>query len=254
MRLGTTPFAMPAEGGARAEIRALGRTADPPVIAIGPGARIVVQMHEDGLQLLEMLPLENRSDKMFDPGPGAIEIPLPQGFTGAPRRRRASTRSRCGRTTASPCTASSRRRARSSPRTRRESGQEVEFGFSLPYHGDTREILQPMPNGIGAFTLITEQIKGFDITVTGPGVGAREERVLGGHKYWVMPVEGVSAGGTAGVHPPRSAVDGRDRPQRRRGPGARAHRRRVRLRAAPEAGAARRRARRGGAPTTSAPA
>src|SRR5580692_3527870 len=83
MRLGTAPFPMPEGGGARAEIRALGHTADPSVMTVGSGGRVIVQMHEDNLQFLEMFPLENRSDKMFDPSPGAIEIPLPQGFVSA---------------------------------------------------------------------------------------------------------------------------------------------------------------------------
>ena len=83
LRLNTTPFAMPDSGGAVATIRALARTPDPSVITIGAGSRIVVQFHEDRLQILEFLPLENTSDKMFDPGPGAFEIPLPDGFVGA---------------------------------------------------------------------------------------------------------------------------------------------------------------------------
>ena len=83
MRLGTAPFPMPESGGARAEIRALGHTSDPSVMTIGSGGRVIVQMHEDNLQFLEMFPLENRSDRMFDPSPGAIEIPLPQGFVSA---------------------------------------------------------------------------------------------------------------------------------------------------------------------------
>ena len=41
----------------------------------------------------------------------------------------------------------------------------------LPYHGDTRDFTQPMPNGMGPFTLITEQIAG--LSVSGPGIGAR---------------------------------------------------------------------------------
>ena len=195
MRLGTSPFAMPAEGGARAEIRALTRTADPKVITIGPGGRIVVQMHEDGLQLLEMLPLENTSDKMFDPGPGAIEIPLPQGFVGAEGQEgehKIEIRQNHGVAVHGVFPPKSAIVA-ANPR---ESGQEVAFGFALPYQGDTREVSQVMPNGIGPFTLITQQVKGFDLTVTGPGVGAREERVLGGIKYWIMPVAGVPPGGT----------------------------------------------------------
>jgi hypothetical protein len=43
--------------------------------------------------------------------------------------------------------------------------------------------------------VITDQ-KVVGLTVSGPGVGAREERVLGGHKYWVMPVAAIPAGGT----------------------------------------------------------
>ncbi len=120
MRLGTEPFPMPETGGARAEIRALGRTGDPAAMTIGDGGRVIIQMHEDNLQFLEMFPLENRSDKMFDPGPGALEIPLPQGFVGA-EARRATARSTCGRTTAWRCTGSSRPSARPwgpPPRTR----------------------------------------------------------------------------------------------------------------------------------------
>ena len=73
---------MPESGGARAEIRALARTTDPAAITIGAGGRIVVQMRDDTLQILEFLPLENTSDKMFDPGPGAFEIPLPERLRG----------------------------------------------------------------------------------------------------------------------------------------------------------------------------
>ena len=67
------------------------------------------------------------------------------------------------------------------------------FGFVMPYHGDTREFAQPMPTGIGLFTLIIEQVPGIE--VTGPGVGARESRDLSGHKYWVMPGTAIPPGG-----------------------------------------------------------
>ena len=84
LRLNTAPFAMPESGGAaRRDPRA--RRA-PPIrrrSRSARGGRIVVQMREDALQILEFLPLENTSDKMFDPGPGAFEIPLPTGFVGA---------------------------------------------------------------------------------------------------------------------------------------------------------------------------
>jgi hypothetical protein len=191
-RLGTAPFPMPSVGGARAEIRALARTADPSVMTIGPGARIVLQMHEDTLQFLEMFPFENNSDKMFDPGPGAIEIPLPGGFVGAQAQesdRKVDVRSNHGMAVHGAFTPKTAIPGTSA----KNAGQEVAFGFVLPYHGHTRAFVQPMPNGIGPFTLITQQIPG--LSISGPGVGERQERELGGRKYWVMPVTAVPPGG-----------------------------------------------------------
>jgi hypothetical protein len=191
-RLGTAPFPMPESGGARAEIRALGHTSDPSVMTIGSGGRVIVQMHEDNLQFLEMLPLENRSDKMFDPSPGAIEIPLPQGFVSAEAQesdRKIDVRQNHGMAVHGAFTP---QRAISGTTTK-NAGQEVVFGFVLPYHGETRAFFQPMPNGIGTFTLIIEQIPG--VTVSGPGIGERQDRELGGRKYWVMPGEPIAPGG-----------------------------------------------------------
>ncbi|HZL20981.1 MAG TPA: hypothetical protein VFG23_24820 [Polyangia bacterium] len=192
-RLGTAPFPMPSSGGARAEIRALARTADPSVMTIGAGARIVVQMHEDTLQFLELFPFENNSDKMFDPGPGAIEIPLPSGFVSAQAQeneRKIDVRQNHGMAVHGAFTP---KRATLGT-TAKNAGHEVTFGFVLPYHGRTRDFVQPMPNGIGPFTLITEQIPG--LTVSGRGIGERQERELGGRKYWVMPVDAVPPGGS----------------------------------------------------------
>ena len=194
MRLGTEPFAMPDTGGMRAEIRALPRTNDPSVVTIAPGARVVLQMHEDTLQFLEMLPLENTSDRIFDPGPGAVEIPLPQGFVSAEAAqsdRKIEVRQNHGM--AVHGVIAPRRSISSAGGEGRPPPNEVTFGFVLPYHGDTREFEQAVPTGMGPFNLITEQIPG--LSVSGPGVGPREARELGGRKYWLARVEGVPAGG-----------------------------------------------------------
>jgi hypothetical protein len=192
LRLGTAPFPMPDTSGARAEIRALGRTADASVVTIGEGGRVIAQMHEDTLQFLEMLPLENTSDKIFDPGPGAVEIPLPKGFVGAEAQesdRKIEVRQNHGMAVHGVFTP----RRSLGGTTAKAAGQEVVFGFVLPYHGDTRAFSQPMPNGMGAGTLITEQIAG--LSVSGPGIGARQARELSGRKYWVMPIEPIPPGG-----------------------------------------------------------
>jgi len=191
-RLGTEPFAMPDSGGVRAEIRALARTSDPSVITIGGGARIVLQLQEDSLSFLEFIPLENTSDKLFDPGVGAVEIPLPKGFVAAQEMegsRKIEVRQNHG--VAVPGAILPKRAAGGlDPRTARA---EVRFGFVLPYVGDTRDFEQKMPNGIGRITLIIEQHEG--LTVSGRGVGARESQVLGGRKYWVSTIDPIDAGG-----------------------------------------------------------
>jgi hypothetical protein len=192
LHIGTEPFAMPEDSGARAEIHALERTSDPSVITIGEGARVILQMREDTLQFLEILPLENKSDKLFDPGPGAVELPLPAEFTGAEAgQSERKVEVRQGRGVAIHGTISPKRALADADA--KASGNEVTFGFVMPYHGDTRELVQPMPTGMGLYTLITEQIPGLEIT--GPGVGARESRELNGKKYWVMPGAAIPPGG-----------------------------------------------------------
>ncbi|HEX4405776.1 MAG TPA: hypothetical protein VH560_13150, partial [Polyangia bacterium] len=194
VHIGTEPFGMPEDMGASAEIHALGRTNDASVVTIGEGARVVLQMREDTLQFLEMLPLENKSNQLFDPGEGAIEIPLPKEFTGAEAgeggEHKLEIRQNHGvavRGTISPKSALA-------GTDDKAAGNEIQFGFVLPYRGHEREFAQPMPNGIGLFTLISEQLPGLEIT--GPGIGARESRELNGKKYWVMPGQPVPAGGT----------------------------------------------------------
>jgi hypothetical protein len=194
LRLNTAPFGMPEGRGMRADIRALARTADRAAITIGEGARIVVQMREDSLQILEFLPLENTSDKMFDPGPGAFEIPLPSEFVGAqPQENERKVEVIQSRGIAVHGAIVPKRSQLGVSDSERKAN-EVVFGFVLPYRGDSHVFSQPMPNGIGLTTLIIDK-KIPGITASGPGIGAGQERTLGGHKYWVMPIDPIAAGG-----------------------------------------------------------
>jgi hypothetical protein len=185
MRLGTQPFTMPDQGGVRAEIRALERTADASVIAFGAGGRIILQMHDEILQVLEMLPIENHSSKLFDPGPGGIEIPLPKGFVNAEgagdnNDRKLEVRKNYGIA------------VHGAIPPRASTNNEVTFGFTVLFHGSSHDFLQPLPNGLGATTLIIEQAG--DLAVEGPGIGARQAREVSGRKYWVMPIAALSPG------------------------------------------------------------
>ena len=149
-------------------------------------------MREDTLQFLEILPLENKSDKLFDPGPGALEIPLPSEFIGAEAgqgERKIDIRAGRGVAIHGPI---SPKKALANTEAK-AAGNEVTFGFVMPYHGTSKDFVQPLPTGMGLYTLITEQIPGLEIQ--GGGVGARESRELNGHKYWVMPGTVIPPGG-----------------------------------------------------------
>ncbi len=182
---------------------------------------------------------------MFDPGPGAFEIPLPSGFVGAQAQdneRKVDVRQNHGVAVHGPIVP---RRSQLIASDSERKANEVVFGFVLPYHGDTHDFSQPAPNGIGALTLITDQ-KVTGLTVSGPGVGPREERVLGGHKYWVMSLRRRPGGGRRQVHAHRTALDGFQRAVVRGRRLAGAGVRRVRLRAPADVGAG---GKRGGGPT-----
>src|SRR6185436_18339519 len=110
-------------------------------------------------------PLENRSEQLFDPGVGAIEIPLPEGFVGAsPGNREGEHKLEIRQNHGVAVHGVVPPKQTIVTNNARDAGQEVEFGFVLPYSGDSKEFVQPMPNGIGHLTLITEQIVGLTVT------------------------------------------------------------------------------------------
>jgi hypothetical protein len=76
----------------------------------------------------------------------------------------------------------------------RKSPDEVTFGFVMPLTGSTREFEQPFALGLGEFTFITEQVPG--LRIDSPQITGRQDRELGGKKYWLMRGEPIPPGGT----------------------------------------------------------
>jgi hypothetical protein len=192
-RIASQAFGIPKSGGVRVELRALERTADPSVITLGADSRIILQQREDGVSILEMLVLENRSNKLFDPGAGGVEIPLPSDFVGAEvidGERKVEIRKGVGVAVYGQIAPVQSRMA-----TRdRRSPDEVRFGFVLPTHGSTLDFEQPMPRGIGEFTFITDQIPG--LVIESDQISGRQERESGGKKFWLMLGKAIPPGGT----------------------------------------------------------
>ena len=86
---------------------------------------------------------------MFDPAPGALEIPLPTGFTGAQpqeNERKIDVRQDHGIAVHGPIVP---KRSQLGAGDNERQANEVVFGFVLRYRGDSYDFSQPMPNGLG---------------------------------------------------------------------------------------------------------
>jgi hypothetical protein len=193
LRIGTEGFNLPDKGGVSVELRVPQRTPDPSILSIGAGGRVILQVREDGLGFIETLPLENHSDKVFDPGVGGLEIPLPTesvNAEGAEGEHKIEIRKGIGVAVHGPIPP--RRPETMDPS--RKSPDEVTFGFVLPATGATRDFEQRFPNGLGEFTFVTDQVAG--LSIESPQITGRKERDFNGKKYWLMRGEPIPAGGT----------------------------------------------------------
>jgi hypothetical protein len=192
IRFGTEGFTIPAAGGVRVELRVPERTSDSSVLTIGSGGRVILQLRDDALGFIETLPLVNPSGKIFDPGPGGIEIPLPSeavNAEGAEGEHKIEVRKGIGVAVHGLIPP-----RRPPLEANQKSPDEITFGFVLPVRGSTLKFEQRFPNGLGEFTFVTEQLVGLSIDST--QVTGRQERELGGKKYWLMRGEPVPPGGT----------------------------------------------------------
>jgi len=193
LRLGSDGFQLPQSGGGVAvELRAPQKSADPALITVGAGGRIVLQLREDGLAFIETLPLENRTDKLFDPGAGGLEIPLPKeavGTEAAEGVHKTDIRKGVGLAVRGPIPP--RRPEAQNPN--QKSPDEVTLGFLLPAHGSVREFEQRFPNGMGEYTFVTDQVDG--LVIESAQITGKQAREVQGKKYWLMHGEPIAPGG-----------------------------------------------------------
>lgn len=194
LRLGSDGFQVPESGGGiSVELRTPQKTADASIITVGAGGRIVLQLREEGLAFIETLPLENRTDKLFDPGVGGVEIPLPSEAVGTEAGEGGHKIDiRKGRGLAVHGPIPPRRPEAQDPN--RKSPDEVTFGFVLPTHESVREFEQKFPNGIGEYTFVTDQLPG--LVIESSQITGRQSREVQGKKYWLMLGQPIPPGGT----------------------------------------------------------
>jgi hypothetical protein len=192
MRLGTEPFRMDTTKGMRGEIRALGRTDDRSVLRFDERSRIILELAEDAVQVMEELVFKNSSDRMFDPGPEGLMVPLPEGFEGT-REFEGSTPLdiRAGEGVAVKAPIPPNRGAMFATRLR--------FGFVQPAGGASSMIFkQPMPFGMDGVRLLVPANANLTIEAAGlrPQPDAKDAQ---GQVVRIFDLDNIPAGGALTV-------------------------------------------------------
>jgi hypothetical protein len=139
--LGSAAIRLSGDHGFAGELRVPGQTSDPSVLQVSSSSKLLIDLREDALAVMENLVLENTSDRIFNPGPGGLRIPLPAGSSsGSPIEGGA-------RLEASESSTMLLRDA--VPPTSLAVPVQARFGFFIPTAGESRiTFRQPMPLGI----------------------------------------------------------------------------------------------------------
>jgi hypothetical protein len=187
MRLGTDAFALDEKRGAAGELRIPGRTSDLSVLHVSASSRMMVELREDAVGVLQNLILENTSDKVFDPGPGGLMIPLPDGFTGAeklPGGAEVEIKEGTGVVV----------RSLLPPSQSPTAVTQVRIGYVLTTHENRDfDIVQPMPLGMqGGLVLIPAE---YTIDLSAPGLRRRAaERDDSGNELRMFDLDAIPPG------------------------------------------------------------
>lgn len=187
LRVGTDAFTLDEKHGASGELRVPSRTNDLSVLRISASSRMMVELREDAVGVLQNLILENTSDKVFDPGPSGLLLPLPDGFAGGeklPGGAEVEIKDGVGvfvKTLLPPT---------QSP----AAATQVRIGYLLTTHeASDFEIVQPMPIAMqGGLVLIPAE---YTIDLSAPGMRARPpQRDDSGSELRMFDLDAVAPG------------------------------------------------------------
>jgi hypothetical protein len=187
MRIGTDAFTLDDQRGATGELRIPGRTHDLGVLRISSSSRMMVELREDAIGVLQNLIVENTSDKIFDPGPAGLLIPLPDGFAGAeklPGGAEVEIKEGVGVFL----------RSILPPTQPTAAPAQVRVGYVLTTHEQHDfDIVQPMPVGMqGGLVLVPAD---YTIALSAPGLRARaNERDDSGNELRLFDLDAIQPG------------------------------------------------------------
>jgi len=164
VQLGSGRIRLSAERGAAGELRVPGQTSDPSVLQVSSSSKMLIDLREDALAVMENLVLENTSDRVFSPGQGGLPVPLPAGASngsaieGGARLEPDQSSTMFLREAVPPASSSG-------------IPVQARFGFFLPTAGESRiTFRQPMPLGIESPLVMVPETA--HLTLTAPGLQA----------------------------------------------------------------------------------
>jgi hypothetical protein len=172
LRLGTEAFRLPADKGMRGEIRGIARTTDPSVLRFDNRSKMIITLGEDALEVMEAFVFKNVSEKIFDPGPDGLRVPLAEGAESAKEIEGGipiEVHSAEGAVAV---------KAPIPPNRAAVFAQQIRMGFFLLAKGSSRvELRQPLPFGLESPFFIVPAAA--NLTLSAPGLRAAGERTDG---------------------------------------------------------------------------
>jgi hypothetical protein len=187
MRVGTPTFTLDDKRGAAGEIRLPARTNNLSALRLSSSSRMMVELREDAIAVLQNLLVENASDQVFDPGPRGLFIPLPAGFTGAeqlPGGAELEIKEGTGVFL----------HGLLPPAPSPGAAAQVRLGYVLTTHETSEyEIVQPMPIGLqGGLVMIPSE---FALGLSAPGLRMQpSERDDNGNELRMFELDTVPPG------------------------------------------------------------
>jgi hypothetical protein len=164
LRLSSATFSLSADRGAAGELRLPGQTSDPSVLQVSNLSKLLIDLREDALAIMENLVFENQSDQIFRAGPVGFAIPLPAGANNLGTIE-GSAHLELGEGSTVFL------RAAVPPSDSHAIPVQARFGFFVPTAGGSSITLrQPMPFGIESpVVMVPEE---HHLTITAPGLQA----------------------------------------------------------------------------------
>jgi hypothetical protein len=177
----SSPFRLDDAAGMRLGLRALHATRNASVLTLKTGSHVILEVRDDEVDVVENLILENQATDPFDPGPGGLVFPLPDGAAGAQAAGQAPPQL-------------SVEASRAVWKGVLPPGQTtLSFGFVLPEKDARVALRQKLPVAMEHLLVATDRYEGMD--VEGDGLVKSERTGEDGRHFWRIDGPPVPAGG-----------------------------------------------------------